>query len=123
VLIAGQSRGGILSVAYAAERAETVRGVINFAGGWTSQRCDEGGRGFNSATFRSAGGRTRIPMLWLYAEEDGLLGIVGERYYGPLPRRRVAAFTFPRSADGRLVDRVELWKADDFLQRLNLRSR
>ena len=36
VVIAGQSRGGILSVAYAAERPGVVRAVINFAGGWTS---------------------------------------------------------------------------------------
>lgn len=130
VLIAGQSRGGILSVAYAAERAETVRGVINFAGGWTSQRCDEGGRGFNSATFRSAGGRTRIPMLWLYAEEDGYYSASWVRRYHEAFAQTggVATFhLFPAfGADGhRLVDRVELWKAaaDDFLQRLNLGSR
>ena len=130
VVIAGQSRGGILSVAYAAERSGTVRGVINFAGGWTSQRCDEGGRSFNQPTFASAGGGTRIPMLWLYAEED--------RYYSSAWIRRyqeafaqaggVATFhLFPAfGADGhRLVDRVELWKAaaDDFLRRLNLVSR
>ena len=46
--------------------------MINFAGGWTTQRCDESGRGFNQATFAAAGGRTRVPMLWLYAEEDFL---------------------------------------------------
>jgi dienelactone hydrolase len=130
VVVAGQSRGGILSVAYAAERSGTVRGVINFAGGWTSQRCDEGGRGFNHATFASAGGQTRIPMLWLYAEED--------RYYSAAWIRRyheafaqaggVATFhLFPAfGGDGhRLVDRTELWEgaADDFLRRLNLVSR
>ena len=130
VVVAGQSRGGILSVAYAAERSGTVRGVINFAGGWTSQRCDEGGPGFNHATFASAGGRTGIPMLWLYAEED--------RYYSAASIRRYhEAFTqtggvatfhlFPAiGGDGhRLVDRIEIWKAaaDDFLRRLNLVSR
>ena len=130
VVVAGQSRGGILSVAYAAERSGTVRGVINFAGGWTSQRCHEGGPGFNHATFASAGGRTGIPMLWLYAEED--------RYYSAASIRRYhEAFTqtggvatfhlFPAiGGDGhRLVDRIEIWKAaaDDFLRRLNLVSR
>jgi dienelactone hydrolase len=130
LLLAGQSRGGILSVAYAAERSGTVRGVINFAGGWTSQRCDDGGRGFNQATFASAGGRTRIPMLWLYAEEDGY-------YSAPWIRRYHEAFAqaggvatfhlFPAfGGDGhRLVDRVEIWKAaaDDFLRRSKLSSR
>lgn len=130
VLIAGQSRGGILSVAYAAERAGTVRGVINFAGGWTSQRCDEGGLGFNDTTFRSAGGRTRIPMLWLYAEEDAYYSASWVRRYHEAFAQAggVATFhLFPAfGADGhRLVDRVELWKAaaDDFLRRLNLGSR
>jgi dienelactone hydrolase len=130
VLIAGQSRGGILSVAYAAERPGTVRGVINFAGGWTSQRCDDGGRGFNQATFASAGGRTRIPMLWLYAEEDGYYSAEWiRRYYEAFAQAGgVATFrVFPAfGTDGhRLVDRVEIWKvaADDFLRRLNLSSR
>jgi len=129
VLVAGQSRGGILSVVYAAERPGRVRGVINFAGGWTSQRCDERG-GFNQATFASAGGRTRIPMLWLYAEEDGYYSAAWIRRYheGLVQAGGVATFRlFPAfGADGhRLVDRVELWKVavGDFLRRLNLSSR
>jgi dienelactone hydrolase len=130
VLVAGQSRGGILSVAYAAVRSGAVRGVINFAGGWTSQRCDEGGRSFNQATFAAAGGRTRIPMLWLYAEEDGYYSAAWIRRYHEAFTQAggVATFhLFPAfGADGhRLVDRVELWKvaADDFLRRLKLSSR
>jgi len=130
VLVAGQSRGGLLSVAYAAERPGTVRGVINWAGGWTTDRCDEGGRGFNPATFASAGGRIRAPSLWLYAEGDRL-------YAAPWIRRYHEAFAqaggvatfhlFPAfDGDGhRLVDRVETWTpaVDEFLRRLNLPSR
>jgi dienelactone hydrolase len=81
VLVAGQSRGGLLAVAYAAERPGAARGVINFAGGWTSQRCDDAGRGFNQAAFAAAGGRTRIPMLWLYAEEDSYYSAAWIRRY------------------------------------------
>ncbi len=130
MLIAGQSRGGILSVAYAAERPGTVRGVINFAGGWTSQRCDDRGSGFNRATFAAAGGRTRVPTLWLYAEEDGYYSAAWIRRYHEAFAQAggVATFRlFPAfGANGhRLVDRVEIWKAaaDDFLRRLNLVSR
>jgi dienelactone hydrolase len=125
VLLAGQSRGGILSVAYAAERSGTVRGVINFAGGWTSERCDEGGRGFNQETFAAAGGRTRIPMLWLYAEEDRYYSASWIRRYHEAFARTGGVATlhlFPAfGGDGhRLVDRVELWKAaaDEFLRRV-----
>jgi dienelactone hydrolase len=130
VVVAGQSRGGILAVAYAAERPGTSRGVINFAGGWTSQRCDEGGRGFNHATFASAGGRTRIPMLFLYAEEDGYYSAAWIRRYHEAfaqPGGVVTFHLFPAfGADGhRLVDRTEIWKAaaDEFLRRLNLVAR
>lgn len=130
VLIAGQSRGGILSVAYAAERSGSIRGVINFAGGWTSQRCDEDGRGFNQVTFAAAGGRTRVPMLWLYAEEDSYYSAGSIRRYHQAFAQGGGIATlqlFPGfGSDGhRLVDRVELWRVavDDFLRRLNLVSR
>ena len=130
VIVGGQSRGGILSVAYAAERSGMLRGVINFAGGWTGQRCDDGGRGFNEATFALAGARTRIPMLWLYAEEDGYYSAASIRGYHEafVQAGGVATFhLFPAfGADGhRLVGRIEIWKAaaDDFLRRLNLVSR
>ncbi len=39
VVIGGQSRGGILSVAYGGLHGEQVRGVINFVGGWSGSRC------------------------------------------------------------------------------------
>ena len=129
VLIAGQSRGGLLAVAYAGERPGAVRGVINFAGGWTSQGCDERGRGFNQATFAAAGGRARVPMLWLYAEQDRF-------YSAPWIRRYHDGFAqaggtgalqvFPAfGGDGhRLVDRVEIWSAPaaEFLRRLDFAS-
>jgi dienelactone hydrolase len=130
VVVAGQSRGGILAVAYAAERPGTVRGVINFAGGWTSDRCDERGRGFNQATFASAGSRTRVPMLWLYAEEDGYYSAAWIRRYHEVFAQAGGLATFRLfpafGADGhRLVDRIELWRdaADDFLRRVTLSPR
>jgi len=130
VLVGGQSRGGILSVAYAAERPGTVRGVINFAGGWTSDRCDERGRGFNQATFASAGSRARIPMLWLYAEEDGYYSAAWIRRYHEAFAQAGGLATFRLfpafGADGhRLVDRIEIWTvaAEEFLRRLGPSSR
>jgi dienelactone hydrolase len=127
VLVGGQSRGGILSVAYAAERPDAARAVINFAGGWTTQRCDEAGEGFNQATFAAAGAKSRITMLWLYGEEDSFYAATWTRRYHETFVRAGGVATFhlfpPFGADGhRLVDRPELWKGvvDDFLRSLGL---
>jgi len=72
VVLAGASRGGFLSVAYAAsgERRATVVGVINFVGGWVAQAEDDCPTDFNHASFTDFGARTKVPMLWLYGEND-----------------------------------------------------
>jgi dienelactone hydrolase len=73
-LLGGMSRGGFLSVLYPSQRPTNARGVINFAGGWTVERCDRTTR-FNADTFAEAGRAGKLPMLWLYSEND--------RNYGP----------------------------------------
>jgi dienelactone hydrolase len=127
IVIAGQSRGGLLSVVYAGERPGTVRAVVSFAGGWTSERCDGVAGGFNETAFTAAARRIRVPMIWLYAE--------GDRYYSASAIRRyhdrftraggTATFhLFPAFAgDGhRLIDRPELWSSalDEFLRASSL---
>jgi len=69
LLLGGMSRGGLLSVVYPSRRPTTAKGVINFAGGWTVERCDISLR-FNMETFAEAGRGSTLPMLWLYAEND-----------------------------------------------------
>ncbi len=68
VVIGGQSRGGILSVAYAGGHAEQVKGVINFVGGWNGVRCQHAAAINRSIFVRGA----RFPgdTLWLYGDED-----------------------------------------------------
>ena len=130
LLVGGQSRGGILSVAYASKRPELIQAVINFAGGWTSDGCDRYGPSFNEAKFAAAGHLARMPMLWLYADNDRYyLAESIRRYHQSFTQAGGAAtfHLFPAfGADGhRLVDRVEVWGAavDDFLRQLNLVSR
>jgi len=130
MLVGGQSRGGLLSVAYAAARPNAARAVINFAGGWTSDRCDAAGTSFNQTTFAAAGARTRVPMLWLYAEEDGYYGATWIRRYheGFARAGGVATFRlFPAlGGDGhRLADHADVWRdaADESLRGLNLAPR
>ena len=66
VMIGGQSRGGILSVAYAGRRPEQVKGVINFVGGWMGAGCPYP---INRTLF-VRGARYPGETLWLYGDED-----------------------------------------------------
>jgi dienelactone hydrolase len=68
IIVAGQSRGGFLSVIYAARFPGKVAGVINFSGGWWSEFWS--GSAFNSAELATAGRTDRVPELWLYAGND-----------------------------------------------------
>jgi len=72
VVLAGASRGGFLSVAYAAvgERWSSIVGVVNFVGGWVAQAEDNCPVDFNYTSFSALGAKTKVPMLWLYGEND-----------------------------------------------------
>ncbi|MPM63702.1 hypothetical protein SDC9_110584 [bioreactor metagenome] len=74
----GQSFGGVASVAAAALQPEGVQAVINFAGGaggnprtHTAKPCDPQQM---AGVFRDLGGKTALPMLWLYAQNDQYFG-------------------------------------------------
>ena len=66
VVIGGQSRGGILSVAYAGLHPEQVKGVINFVGGWSGGSC----RTTVNESLFVRGARYPNETLWLYGEGD-----------------------------------------------------
>lgn len=72
VVLAGQSRGGFLSVLYAGRHPERFRGVINFSGGWFRIAANQPPESvpFMHDHFRLAGQRNKRPMLWLYREGD-----------------------------------------------------
>ncbi|MFM9943369.1 MAG: dienelactone hydrolase family protein [Hyphomicrobiaceae bacterium] len=74
VLLAGQSRGGFLSVVYAGRKPEAVLGVVNFVGGWMGG--GPSNERFNTPFFAEAGRQTgtKVPQLWLYAERDSFYG-------------------------------------------------
>lgn len=75
-LLLGVSRGGFLSVAYAARgryKAD-IRKVINLVGGWVAQAEDQCPKDFNLTTFKRFGRLTKVPMLWLYGAGDLFYG-------------------------------------------------
>jgi pimeloyl-ACP methyl ester carboxylesterase len=68
IIVAGQSRGGLLAVVYAGRYPSNVAGVINFSGGWWGEHMPTAD--FNRTQFAAAGRNAKVPMLWLYADHD-----------------------------------------------------
>jgi dienelactone hydrolase len=94
IVLAGQSAGGLASLAAAGANPPGVLGVINFAGGRGSRAtddvCNENRLVEAMASF---GAGARVPSLWLYAEND--------TYFRPeLARRMHAAYAAALAAGG-----------------------
>jgi dienelactone hydrolase len=77
VLIGGQSRGGILAVAYAGLHPAEILGVINFVGGWLGEGCPTAGR-VNQTLFEK-GAQFGRPTIWLYGHGDLFYSIAHSR--------------------------------------------
>jgi dienelactone hydrolase len=127
LLLGGMSRGGLLAVVYPSRRAVAARGVVSFAGGWTVERCD-GRTRFNEDTFAEAGRSARLPMLWLYSENDRNYGPASVRAYHQGFVRAGGTATLemfpPIGRDGHILlpGEVRAWRTavSDFLDRLGL---
>src|SRR5215831_6786230 len=76
ITLVGMSRGGFLSIAYAAEgrHKAQIRSVVNFVGGWVAQAEDQCQADFNAVSFAKYGAETHIPTLWLYGARDLFYG-------------------------------------------------
>ncbi len=78
VLLAGQSAGGLTSVAAGAQAADGVVGYVNFAGGNGGNPSLSPGRSCDPAQlgrlYGEYGAATRVPSLWVYAENDQYFG-------------------------------------------------
>jgi dienelactone hydrolase len=70
VIVAGQSYGGLATMAFGTRQFPGVRGLLNFAGGLRidGDFCDWKSALVNA--FTSYGGRTSLPSLWFYGEND-----------------------------------------------------
>lgn len=68
VVIAGQSRGGILAIAWTGRQPAVARASINFVGGWMGSGCSTASA-INQSLFRR-GISFGEPSIWLYGDGD-----------------------------------------------------
>lgn len=68
IAVGGQSRGGILSVAWSGTHPELLA-VVNFVGGWAGTRICRHGRAINLSLLKR-GVTWGRPSLWLYGDRD-----------------------------------------------------
>jgi dienelactone hydrolase len=116
ILLAGQSRGGILSIAYAGERPDAFIGVINFVGGWISDRCANAVH-INTGTFKRGASFPR-PTLWLYGESDPYYSLSHsksnfEAFVAAGGKGRFESYTVPGERAGHgLLTHPNLWAGE-----------
>ena len=124
VVIGGQSRGGVLSVAYAGRHGDQVKGVINFVGGWMGTRCANASA-INEALF-ARGRRYSGETLWLYGDGDVFYSLGHSRANFAAFERAGGKGTFhefPADVGGhRIVERPDRWgpAVEDYLARRGL---
>lgn len=130
VVVAGQSYGGLATMALGTQALPGVRGLINVAGGLRddSDRC--AWRSALVSAFAEYGAKSKLPSLWLYGENDSLFGPdLANRLHAAYSqaggRARLVEFpSFKRDAHGMLASRdgEKVWLADtmQFLQSVGM---
>jgi dienelactone hydrolase len=134
IISIGVSAGGFATVALTADPPPGLIAGISFAGGRGSQRPDEVcGAGDLIRAFAEFGKRSRIPMLWVYSENDHFFGpAIAAQFYKAFTNaggvaRFVWAPAFRRDGHGLFsLGGISFWTpmVDDFLagQHLKLRE-
>ncbi|BEU02678.1 hypothetical protein OAG1_14780 [Agarivorans sp. OAG1] len=71
IVISGHSRGGLLSVVYAAKHPQKFKGVVNFSGGWMGGQCQiKTPLASNQGLFSQAANNNPLPHLFMYGRND-----------------------------------------------------
>ncbi|WP_137171357.1 dienelactone hydrolase family protein [Massilia sp. HP4] len=130
MVVAGQSYGGLATIALGTGNLPGVRGLINFAGGLRddSDRC--AWRSQLVSAFAEYGAKAKLPSLWMYGQNDSLFGpeLAGRMHASYVEaggRGRLVEFpSFKRDAHGMLASRdgEKVWLADTerFLQEIGM---
>jgi dienelactone hydrolase len=72
IIVVGVSAGGAAAMALAARNPPGLRAIVNLSGGLNLSNCVEKGNDALVAAVRRYAGMSRIPQLWIYADNDEL---------------------------------------------------
>ena len=130
IIVAGQSYGGLATLAFGTRHFPGVRGLLNFAGGL---RIDGGSCDWRAAlvaAFSNYAGKTVLPSLWFYGANDSyfnsaLAGKLAQAYQSAGGHAQLVAFgNFKSDAHGLAGSRdgVDVWwpETEYFLQRIGM---
>ncbi|HEY3985936.1 dienelactone hydrolase family protein [Cedecea sp.] len=85
IVVAGQSDGGLVTMALSTRQIPGVLGVINFSGGLRMKTCEGWQQNLVNA-YGSIGHHARYPSLWFYGDND-------ELWPQPLPQQMFSAYS------------------------------
>ena len=133
IISVGISAGGFATVALTADPPPGLVAAISFAGGRGSRKPDEVcNPGELIRTFREFGEKSRIPMIWVYAENDHFFGPqIAQGFYQAFTQAGgkasfIRAAPFRRDGHGLFsLGGISIWTVmvDDFLKSQNLTLR
>jgi dienelactone hydrolase len=130
ILVAGQSYGGLTALAFGTRQYPGVKGLINFAGGLKMHGGDCRWQQSLVQAFATYGGKTALPSLWFYGENDNHFGPeLAQRLHSAYVQaggnaRLVAYGPFKKDAHGMSGSRdgVKIWwpETEKFLKELGM---
>lgn len=128
IVIAGQSYGGMATIALGTQALPGVRGLLNFAGGLRDAGCDW--QGELVTAYANYGASAKIPSLWMYGANDSLFGpeLAGRMHDAYLlaggQGKLVEYASFKHDAHGMLASRdgEKIWlpETEQFLQEIGM---
>ncbi|HJV50026.1 MAG TPA: CocE/NonD family hydrolase [Noviherbaspirillum sp.] len=130
IIVAGQSYGGLATLAFGTRHFPGVRGLINFAGGLKMHGGDCHWQDSLVQAFSSYGAKTALPSIWFYGANDQHFGPqLASRMYDAYMQagghaRLVAYGPFKKDAHGMSGSRdgVKIWwpETEKFLKELGM---
>jgi dienelactone hydrolase len=130
IVVAGQSYGGMATMALGTEELPGVRGLINFAGGLRDDANSCDWRGQLVKAFGNYGAANKVVSLWMYGSNDSLFGPeLVRRMHGAFVHaggqaRLVEFGAFKRDAHGMIASRdgEKIWwhETEQFLKQIDM---